>query len=690
MTLSPIDVPPVTTEHSAQILGDAFPTTSETGTVESVLTLFQQAAESLGTSNTAEVMFALIEANATGHTPTELIGEFTADQRAAFDRALRQLNMGQGASVMAQDILNTKVQLNGVVTTFEAAVQELIASYGATGPASPRSQAEFQQKYRELLDKAKEAAKRIGDNHRSTQDSLVSGVRKGAVPQIPSTMAPTSSSNPTVPGMPDNALGSMLQNVAGVMSKPSNLPMPNISQAIQPAAQSAQSAISELMNKLPGKTVPISDDALSKLTTNAGLVNQTSSLSNPRSHGAPGPDSRFGSPAPGMRAPLSGAHGGENSRHLAHPSGDAQPAADEAPTEVTATTPTAPATTSGPSESVPAVTLSSGQSATGTDSLHAPGTHLSSGEAATATSPLAPTGAGMPHPATVEPSGAMAPMMGPMMGAAAGAGGENGRPSSPQHSGEKPKWVAYSPQGRDNSAELRDFGANFKGLEHATDQQVIAASIAAGLLRAHRRKGIFTGVAVGVRGSEAPVFATSDGLGFLPPEIRADGYLRPLVTAVPDDFMLRWLGCDQPWRPLLEAAGLGMVGPFDAVVATDPAAGTHGVLVLTAEEVDAVNITGGSAQRWELDAIDVGDVDDVVAYLCQVWGRPVQAPVELEFRVADARWAGEQRGPAVYAEAWARYLLSAAVVDILSGRIDDARYMLRNALRVPEPVGSYR
>jgi hypothetical protein len=372
MTLSPIDVPPVTTEHSAQILGDAFPTTSETGTVESVLTLFRRAAESVGTSNTAEVMFALIEANATGQTPTELIGEFTADQRTAFDRTLRQLNMGQGASVMAQDILNTKMQLNGVVTTFEAAVQELIASYGATGAPSPRSQAEFQQKYRGLLDKAKEAAKQIGDNHRNTQDSLVSGVRKGAVPQIPSTMAPTSSSNPIVPGMPDNALGSMLQNVAGVMSKPPNLPMPNIGQAIQPAAQSAQSAISELMNKLPGKAVPISDDALSKLTTSAGLVNQSSSLSNPRSHGAPRPDSHHGSPAPGTRAPLSGAHGGENNRHMAHPGGEDQPADEDAPTEVTATTPTSPATTSGHSESVPAVTLSSGQSATGTDSLHAP------------------------------------------------------------------------------------------------------------------------------------------------------------------------------------------------------------------------------------------------------------------------------------------------------------------------------
>lgn len=64
--------------------------------------------------------------------------------------------MGQGASVMAQDILNTKVQLNGTAVSFEAAVQELIASYaGSGGPESPRNQAEFTRKYHELLDQAK-------------------------------------------------------------------------------------------------------------------------------------------------------------------------------------------------------------------------------------------------------------------------------------------------------------------------------------------------------------------------------------------------------------------------------------------------------------------------------------------------------------------------------------------------------
>ena len=50
----PPDLPPVTTPHSAQIIGANYPTTSETGTVASVIALFEQAAESVGTGSTAE------------------------------------------------------------------------------------------------------------------------------------------------------------------------------------------------------------------------------------------------------------------------------------------------------------------------------------------------------------------------------------------------------------------------------------------------------------------------------------------------------------------------------------------------------------------------------------------------------------------------------------------------------------
>ena len=157
--MSPTDVPPVPSPYSSDIIGSNWPTTSETGTVSAVISLFQQAAESVGTGNTAEVMYALIEANATGETPTQLVSDFTDDQRAAFDRALRELNMGQGASVMAQDILNSKVQLNGTVASFETAVEQLIASYaGSGGPGAPQNQAEFQQKYNELLQQAKDQA----------------------------------------------------------------------------------------------------------------------------------------------------------------------------------------------------------------------------------------------------------------------------------------------------------------------------------------------------------------------------------------------------------------------------------------------------------------------------------------------------------------------------------------------------
>ncbi|MFA5710755.1 hypothetical protein [Mycolicibacterium sp.] len=701
--MSPTDIPPVTTPHSAQIIGSNYPTTSETGTVASVITLFEQSAASVGTGNTAEVMHALIEANATGQTPSELLAGFTEDQRAAYDRALRQLNMGQGASVMAQDILNTKVQLNGVATSFEAAVEELIASYaGSGGPSSPKNQAEFQQKYQELLDQAKQAADTLGSNHKATQDSLVAGVQKGAAPEIPSTMAPTSSSAPTVPGMPEGALGSMLQSVGGLMSKPPNLPMPNLGQSIQPLAQSAQSAIGELMKKLPGGSgVPITEDALARLAKTSGVGEQGSSLSAARGAGSSGSEASGGAGSGLPRTSLAGAGSPDNARAsgtvtAADESADAD-LEDAAPVETTASTPTEPAVTAAPTaDAAPATTLSSGDAGTAGDSLSAPRTHTSSGDSAlggsslsSASGPAAAAGAGAGAGAAAGGGAAMGPMM--PMGAMGGAGAA-GAASAPGTStraggsaaGGDGKPVRFQPPGRDAPAELLDFGADLKGLEHATDMQLVAASIAAALVRMHDRAGLSTEVAVGVSASTA-VFVTSDGLGFLPPGMRAAGHLIPLVTRVPDAFASRWLGCDQPWRPLLEAAGVGLVGPFDAVVATDPAAESQGVLTLGPAEIGAVNIAAGSQDRWEFDSVDPEDVRGLLELLASSWGRPVQSPEDLHRIVVTSRWAGES-GPGGYLACWARYLLSCAVADLVAGRVDDARYALRSALRVPEPA----
>ncbi|MEN3225217.1 hypothetical protein PUR22_30740 [Mycolicibacterium porcinum] len=693
--MSPTDIPPVPTPHSAEIIGTNFPTTSETQTVASALQLFEQSAASVGTGNTAEVMYALIEANATGNTPDQLLSGFTEDQRAAFDRALAQLNMGNGASVMAQDILNTKIQLNGVATTFETAVEELIASYaGSGGPNSPKNQAEFTQKYNELLQAAKDQADQIGGNHNSTQEELVSGVQKGATPTIPSTMAPMPENGQMVPGMPDGSLASLLQNVGGQVSKVGS-GMPNLGQQAQPIIQAGQSVIQDLMKKLPGNNgVPISDDALSRLTKASGLADSSNPLSGPRADktGSSENNSTAGSP---LGRPLSGSRDGENARYT--PTGTS-PKEEESPVEVPAgetraDTPSEPATTAAPTPAAPTTTLSSGEAVSGDSSLSTPTTHVSSGDAGAGTNTLSP-GTGAPG-SSVSPAVPMAPAMGPMMGpmggglggpgAAGGAAG--GRPTSGPaiKPGKDSDSVAYVPKERETPRELFDFGADLKGLDHATDMDLVAASIVAGIYRAHRREGRVIQVAVGVNSSEA-VFVTGDGLGFLAPGMRAAPHLIPLITKVSDGFAARWLGCDQPWRPLLEAVAIGVVGPFDAVVATDPEAARSGVLVLSEQEIDAVNIAAGSKDRWGFDAIDPEDIDDTLTYLSTVWGRPVQAAADLERLVNQARWTGSA-GPGRYPRMWARYLLSAALADGTAGDIDDARYALRSALRVPETFG---
>lgn len=673
------DMPPVTTPHAAEIIGSNYPVTSESMTAQKVLELFQESAKSVGTSDTASTMFALIEANATGETPTALLEDFTEDQRANFDRALKQLNMGQGVSVMAQDILNTKVQLNGTVVNFEAAVEELIASYaGSGGPTSPKNQAEFQQKYDELLQQAKDQANTLGKNHKSTQDQLVAGVQKGAAPEIPSTMAPTSSSNPSVPGMPDGALGSMLQNVAGQMMKPPNMQMPNIGQMAQPAVQSAQQAIQELM-KGKGQGVPITEDALKKLTTNAGLAGQGASLSNARRADLPGTESGSGAHLGGPAGLGAKSAANETGRHLAPSAPESETGPDGKPHNP----PTTPATTAAPAAVSPTTTASSGEAATGPDTLTPSAqTHASSGDAGAASSTLTPNGH-TPVAAAAAPGTPMMPMVGmPPAGAApsAGAGG-----SWAAAVAERSKGKAFRPDLSAPDDELRDFGTEARGLAHATDLQHVAASITAGLIRMHQRAGVLTNVAVGISASQA-VFVTSDGLGFLSRGIKAQPNLTPLITLVPDSFVQRWLGCDQPWRPLLDAVALGLVAPFDSVVSSDPSASQQpDVLVLGAQELAEVNVIPGSQARTEVDAIDTEDVDAVIEYLLRLWGAPRATATWLEDHVWQQRWSGEFGNPE-RSEVWVHFLLAAAIADKEVGDIDSARYMLRNALRVPVPA----
>ena len=694
--MSPSDVPQVPSEHAGTIIGGNWPQTSETGTVASVIELYRRAAESVGTGDTAGTMQALIEANASGVTPTNLVEHFTTEQRAAFDRSLAQLNQGQGASVMAQDILNTKVQLNGTVVSFEAAVDQLLAA-AAAAPQSPKTQAEFEKRYQELLDEAKQQADQLGRSHRSTQDALVAGVQKGMNPDIPATMAPTSPEAPTVPGMPENALGSLLQNVAGQMLKPQNLPMPNLGQmgqSMAPLAQSAQAAIGQLMSSLGGGAgaaggVPISDDALSVLTKSSGVGDQNAALSAPVSAAGAGAATAAGGGAGAGRTPTTGdttptslaAEAPDNAKASLSGTAPQNATAAAPPIESSATAPAAPAVTAAPTAHIPTTTLSSTDTAGLPDTLGSARTHASAGDATVGAAALNPASAAVAAPAGAA-SGPM-PMM-PMMpmggfgGAPAPATGGSTTTLSATADARK----AFDPDRPAPAAELTDFGSDLKGLEHATDMQLVASSILAALVRVHDRMGVQTEIAVGVSPTIA-VFVTSDGLGFIPPGVRAAAHITPLINQVPSDFIARWLGCDQPWRPLLEAAAINLVGPFEAVATTDSGASAFGVLALTPAEIESVNITAGAKDRWFFDAVDAQDVQPALTYLESVWGRPLSSALDLENQAAQARWTGDA-GPGLYPRRWARYLIAAAVADLAAGDIDDARYALRCGLRIPE------
>ena len=696
--MSPTDVPPVPSEHAGTIIGSNWPQTSETGTVSSVIELYRRAAESVGTGDTAETMQALIEANASGVTPTNLVEHFTTEQRAAFDRSLAQLNQGQGASVMAQDILNTKIQLNGTVVSFEAAVDQLLAA-AAAAPQNPKTQAEFERRYQELLDEAKQQADQLGRSHRTTQDALVAGVQKGMNPDIPATMALTSPEAPTVPGMPENALGSLLQNVAGQMLKPQNLPMPNLGQmgqSMAPLAQSAQAAIGQLMSSLGGGAgaaggVPISDDALSVLTKASGVGDQNAALSAPASAAGAGAPAAAGGGAGAGRTPTTNddttrttlaAEAPDNAKASLSGTAPQNATAAAPPIESSATAPAAPAVTAAPTAHIPTTTLSSTDTAGLPDTLSSARTHASAGDATVGAATLQPTAAaaGAPAGAAAGPM-PMMPMM-PMGGFGGAPAPATGGSATALSSTADVARKSFEPDRPAPAAELTDFGSDLRGLEHATDMQLVASSILAALVRVHNRMGVYSEIAVGVSPTTA-VFVTSDGLGFIPTGVRAAAHIIPLINQVPSDFIARWLGCDQPWRPLLEAAAINLVGPFEAVATTDSGAAAFGVLALTTEQIESVNITAGAKDRWFFDAVDAEDVQPALAYLESVWGRPLSSALDLENQVAQARWTGDA-GPGLYPRRWARYLIAAAMADLAAGDIDDARYALRCGLRIPE------
>lgn len=696
--MSPTDLPQVPSEHGPTIIGGNWPQTSETGTVSSVIDLYRRSAESLGTADTAGTMEALIETNATGKTPTALVEHFTAEQRKAFDRAAMQLNQGQGASAMAQDILNTKVQLNGTVVNFEAAVQELMAA-AAAAPQTPKTQADFQKRYQELLDAAKQQADTLGKNHRATQDALVAGVQKGIAPEIPSTMAATSPENPTVPGMPDNALGSVLQNVMGQMMKPQNLPMPNLGQSVSPLLQSAQSAIGQLMSSLgSGAGAGTGEDALSVLAKDSKVGDQGATLADPVGAAAGTAGAGAGGAAAGANRPVASTEAGAGEKgktdaSAKSPETAATTLAGATPQNATmapavesvATAPAAPAVTAAPASAIPTTTLSSGGAVIGAETVSSASTHTSSGDVAVGAATLSSSGsamAGAGGAAGAPMMPMMPPMMPPMMGGGAGAGSPATTPSADRPTISDKDRKAFEPDRPAPSSELTDFGSDLRGLAHATDTELVASSILAAIVRTHDRAGISTEVAVGVSATAA-VFVTRDGLGFLPPGIRAAGHLTPLITLVPSDFISRWLGCDQTWRPLLEAAALDLVGPFDTVVTTDAGASAFGVMTLTQEQITAVNIAAGSKDRWHFDAVDAADVQPAMDYLTSTWGKPLFPPADLLAEVSRSHWTGNA-GPGNYPRRWARYLLAAAAADVAAGNIDDARYALRSALRVPE------
>lgn len=204
-----------------------------------------------------------------------------------------------------------------------------------------------------------------------------------------------------------------------------------------------------------------------------------------------------------------------------------------------------------------------------------------------------------------------------------------------------------------------------------------AAAIAVALAKQLAAVGRDQAVAVGTAGGSF-VFATADGLGYLPEGGFGADNLHPLITRVPDEFSELWLGCAHPAMPLLAADEQGYVGPFDAVVTID----TDGHFV--DDDLRDIEPAPLTAPRVRTDAVRVSETHAVLAELRDTWGVDLDADTAgLAETVAAARWTTWPNPD--YRPRWVAELASRATDDLQAGDVGSAQYALQSARRVPPP-----
>ncbi len=186
-----------------------------------------------------------------------------------------------------------------------------------------------------------------------------------------------------------------------------------------------------------------------------------------------------------------------------------------------------------------------------------------------------------------------------------------------------------------------------------------------------------TAVAVAASGKEL-IFATPDGLGYLPESGAGAAGLIPLISRVPESFVRTWIGCAHPHMPLLAAAEEGYVGRIDALAIVGPGGN---ITDTEREEIEPAEL---SAPRNQTDSVAVSQIHSALAELRDTWDIELEANIgELAEKVAQSRWTGFPNPD--YQPSWVAELAARATEDLNAGEVGSAQYALASAFRVPAP-----
>ena len=536
---------------------EAWPTYDEDGYVSAANAQMENARKATQAGETMAVQASgVIDSNMQGATSEAATATFMARGGKLEGRGVVHASNAAVNGLMAQNVANTKAQVNAVAAEHEAEVEALKVRAVAT----QMTQNEVVQEYDTLVDQNRQRVAAIAQNSESTHDGLKGQLNAGEPPTVPASMPgpPPGESAPSLDGLdpevqsavgglmgsgggmdPSMMMGmaqGMLSPLAQSLSSPPGMDMAN------QAGQQGLQALQTLLGQAGGGQAELTPDQVEELIAGQGGDSTDGLPGGEEPGGGDGPPEedapKFENPDPPSEDGTSPTAESDTA------SADTDTAADTEPASVEPSPAAEPVSAAPPPTAMPPTTELSGSSGTAAPATSAPGTtHLtgaSTGSVGGSTLGAPGMGGGAMGAGGAGMMGG-APMMGAPMASGAAAQGAPARGAALASTPTLEQRMATP-----LSAPVTDPRAENTGTTAPTPAPAAVVPVTAGasrvadrhaeqvrrvmahLLGEYRRVGLAGDLAIGAMTDGTLVYCTWDGLGFIPHGVLLPANVVPL------------------------------------------------------------------------------------------------------------------------------------------------------------------